>query len=138
MRGWKRVNGRSEVHNTMAEQKLDLIVRAIKLMECSMTITSNRKRYPIKYIQLIKRIQNKCMDIYEFLLEANRLSIISSKSERLELQTKTITSCDKLSCYIELSMNLNIIGSNTVENWQKQIDDIKYMTIAWREKDKKR
>lgn len=43
----------------MAEQKLDVIVKAIKLMEYSMTVTSNRKRYPIKYIQLIKRIQNK-------------------------------------------------------------------------------
>lgn len=122
----------------MAEQKLDVIVRAIKLMQYSITVTSNRKRYPIKYVQLIKRIQNKSMDIYEFLLEANRLNVIFSKTERLELQTKAITSCDKLSCYVELSMNLNIIGTNTVENWQKQIDDIKYMTIAWREKDKKR
>ena len=76
------------------------------------------------------------MDIYEFLLEANRLNVFSSKLERLELQTKAITSCDKLSCFVEMSMNLNIIGSNTVAAWQKQINDIKYMTIAWREKDK--
>lgn len=124
--------------NLIAEQKLDIIVKAIKLMEYSMTVTSNRKRYPVKYIQLIKRIQNKSMDIYEFLIEANRLNISTSKMERLELQTRSICSCDKLSCFVELSMNLNIIGLNTVENWQKQIDDIKYMTIAWREKDKKR
>lgn len=65
----------------MAEQKLDVIVKAIKLMEYSMTITSNRKRYPIKYIQLIKRIQNKSMDIYEFLLEANRLNVVLVKEE---------------------------------------------------------
>lgn len=122
----------------MTEQKLDVIVKAIKLMEYTMTITSNRKRYPVKYIQLIKRIQNKSMDIYEFLMEANRLSIDTSKMERLELQTKVITSCDKLSCFVEMSMNLNLIGSNNVENWQKQISDIKYMTIAWREKDRKR
>ena len=122
----------------MVEQKLDVIVKSIKLMEYTMTITSNRKRYPVKYIQLIKRIQNKSMDIYEFLMEANRLNIDTSKMERLELQTKTITSCDKLSCFVEMSMNLNLIGSNTAENWQKQISDIKYMTIAWREKDRKR
>ena len=48
-------------------------------------------------------------------------NIVSSKNERLELQTKAITSCDKLSCFVELSMNLNIIGDKTVENWQKQI-----------------
>lgn len=115
-----------------------MIIKASKLMEYSIRVTSNRKRYPIKYIQLIKRIQNKSMDIYEFLLEANRLNVVSSKLERLELQTKAITSCDKLSCFIEMSMNLNIIGSDTVDNWKKQIDDIKYMTIAWRQKDKSR
>ena len=129
---------RSGIDKIVAEQKLDVIVKAIKLMEYSMTVTSNRKRYPIKYIQLIKRIQNKSMDIYEFLLEANRLNVISSKSERLDLQTKAITSYDKLSCFVELSMNLNIIGDKVVENWQKQINDVKYMSIAWREKDKKR
>ena len=122
----------------MAENKLDVIIKAIKLMEYSMTVTSNRKRYPVKYIQLIKRIQNKSMDIYESLLEANRLNITTSKSERLELQTNAITSFDKLSCFVELSMNLNIIGDKIAQSWQKQIDDIKYMTIAWRKKDKDR
>ena len=53
----------------MAQQKLNVIVKAIKLMEYSMTVTSNRKRYPVKYIQLVKRIQNKSMDIYELCQE---------------------------------------------------------------------
>lgn len=122
----------------MSEQKLTVIIKAIELMKYSMTITSNRKRYPVKYIQLVKRIQDKSMDIYEFLLDVNRLNINTAKIERLELQTKAITTCDKLSCLIELSMELNLIGSNTVVNWQKQIEDVKYMTIVWREKDKKR
>lgn len=78
------------------------------------------------------------MDIYEYLLDANRLKLETSKSERLELQTKAISCCDKLSCYVELSMNMNLIGTDTVSYWQKQIDDIKYMTIAWRSKDKQR
>ena len=122
----------------MAEQKLDVIIKAGNLMEYSIRVTSNRKRYPVKYIQLINRIQNKSMDIYEYLLEANRLKMDTSKTERLELQTKAITACDKISGFIEMSMNLNIIGSDTVEHWQKLINDVKYMTIAWREKDKKR
>lgn len=120
------------------ENKFDVIVKATNLMEYTIRITSNRKRYPAKYIQLIKRIQNKSMDIYEFLLDANRLKLDTFKSERLELQTKAISSCDKLSCFIEMSMNLNLIGADTVANWQKQIEDVKYMTIAWREKDKRR
>ena len=54
-------------------------------MEYTMTITSNRKRYPVKHLTLVKRIQNRCMDIYEYLLDANRLKLDTSKSERQEL-----------------------------------------------------
>ena len=122
----------------MSEAKLDVIVKAINLMEYTMTITSNRKRYPVKHLTLVKRIQNCCMDIYEYLLDANRLKLDTSKSERQELQTKAISWCDKLSCYVELSMKLKLIGSDTVEYWQKQINDVKYMSIAWRSKDKER
>lgn len=32
-------------------------------MEYTMTITLNRKRYPVKHLTLVKRIQNHCMDI---------------------------------------------------------------------------
>ena len=78
------------------------------------------------------------MDAYEFILDANRLNLSTSKAIRLELQSKAINSCDKLSSYIEISMNLGIIGSKTVEHWQNQINDVKYMTISWREKDKLR
>jgi signal transduction protein with GAF and PtsI domain len=122
----------------MSEAKLDVIVKAINFMEYTMTVTSNRKRYPVKHLMLVKRIQNRCMDIYEHLLNANRLNLETSRSERLELQTKAISCCDQLSCYIELSMKLNLIGSDTVSYWQKQVADIKYMTIAWRSKDKQR
>ena len=103
-----------------------------------MTITSNRKRYPVKYITLIKRIQEQTMNIYEYLLDANRLKLDTSKLERLELQTRAISCCDKLSCYMELSIELNLIGSDTVSHWQKLVNDVKYMTISWRETDKKR
>ena len=122
----------------MSETKLEVIVKSIGLMRYTMTITSNRKRYPIKFVTLVKRIQNTCMDIYEFLLDANRLNLDTSKAERNELQTKAISACDKLSCYAELSMNLNLIGSDTIVYWQKLINDVKYMTISWRSKDKSR
>ena len=73
-------------------------------------------------------------------MEANRLQLQlnTEKAERLKLQTKAITLCDELSCFIQLSMDLSLIGSDTVEYWQKKISDIKYMTIAWRSKDKAR
>jgi hypothetical protein len=122
----------------MKDAKLDVIVKAIDLMQYTLTITSNRKRYPVKHLILIRRIQERCMDIYENLLNANRLHVVNFKQERLSLQTKAISCCDQLSCYVEISMKMNLIGIKTVEYWQKQIEDIKYMTIAWRSKDQKR
>lgn len=71
----------------MAE--LNVIVKATELMEYTFTITSNRKRYPVKYIQLIKRIQNLSMDIYEYLFDANRLDINTGKNTKIEITNKS-------------------------------------------------
>lgn len=122
----------------MKDAKLDVIVKAIDLMQYTLTITSNIKRYSVKHLILIRRIQERCMDIYKNLLNANRLHVVNFKQERLNLQTKAISCCDQLSCYVEISMKMNLIGMKTVEYWQKQIEDVKYMTIAWRSKDQKR
>lgn len=107
-------------------------------MKYTLKITTNRKRYPIKYSILVKRIQNTCMSIYEYLMEANRTNLTTAKIQRMELQTKAVTSCDELSCYAEISLDLGIIGDETIAFWQKQINDVKYMTIGWRSKDKAR
>lgn len=119
----------------MSENKMEVISKSIDLMQCTYKITSKRDRYPAKYKILVERIQNECMNIYCYLMDANRLLLDKSKSSRLELQTKAICSYDKLSCYVELSMNLNLIKSNIAELWQQKISEVKYMTIGWRKKD---
>lgn len=101
-----------------------------------MSITSNKKRYPPKYKMLIERIQKMSLDIYEFVIDANRTDLKNFRMERQRLQTKAITSCDKMSKLCELSIDLNLIGSDTLYSWQKKISDVKYMTIAWRSKEK--
>ena len=118
----------------------EVISKSIDLMRYTIQITSNHKRYPRKFIILIQKIQSTCLDIYDSLMRANRLQLQlnNEKEERLKLQTEAVTLCDELSCYVQISMDLNLIGSDTVENWQKKISDIKYMTIAWRSKDKAR
>lgn len=118
----------------------ELISKSIDLMRYTIQITSNRKRYPHKFIILIQKIQSTSLNIYDSLMRANRLQLQlnTEKEERLKLQTEAVTLCDELSCYVQISMDLNLIGSDMVENWQKKISDIKYMTIAWRSKDKAR
>lgn len=124
----------------MAGKTLEVISKSIDLMKYTYTVTSNRKRYPNKFIILIQEMQKTSMAIYKYLMKANRLQLQlnTEKEERLRVQTEAITLCDELSCLVQLSMELNLIGSNTVEFWQSKISDIKYMTIAWRTKDRAR
>lgn len=117
--------------------KFEIGNKAAYLMEYTITITSNKKRYPPKYRMLIERIQRLSFDIYEFVIDANRINLKTSLVERNRLQTKAITACDKLSKFCELSVKLKLIGSDTLCAWQKKICDVKYMTIAWRNKEEK-
>lgn len=123
----------------MAETDLKAILKAKELAEHTLRITSNCNRYPKKYrFSLVDKMQNKSLEIYEYLYEANRTDLRFFSRERSELQTKAITHCDELLFYIELSMRLNIINMKSMEYWSKMVSDIKHMAIAWRTKDKKR
>ena len=95
----------------MAENDLKVIVKAKELAVHSFKLTSNCNRYPKKYRHsLVDRIQIKSLDIYDTLLEANRINNVSRKWDRCETITKAITYCDELLFYIELSMELGLLG----------------------------
>lgn len=122
----------------MAEE-LRVILKAKELAKHTLIITSNCNRYPKKYrFSLVDKMQNKALEIYEHLYDANRTDLRLYPKERSELQTKAITKCDELLFYIELSMELNIINNKSTEYWSKMVSDIKHMAIAWRTKDKER
>lgn len=121
-----------------ANDELKVVVKSKELVVHTIRVTSNCAKFPKKYrFTLCDKMQNKAMTIYELLLEANR-TLLSNKSTRFELQTKTIMNCDQLLFYIELCLELNIIAPNSAEYWSKLVSDIKFMTIAWRTKDKER
>lgn len=121
----------------MAENDLKVIVKAKELAVHSFRLTSNCNRYPKKYRHsLVDRIQVRSMDIYEALLEANRIHNVTHKRERCETVTRAITLCDELLFYIELSMNMGILNDNSAAYWSKMVSDVKYMSIAWRTKER--
>ncbi|MBE5852279.1 MAG: four helix bundle protein [Lachnospiraceae bacterium] len=123
----------------MAETDLKVILKAKELAEHTLRVTSNCNRYPKKYrFSLVDKMQNKSLEIYEHLHEANRTDLREYARERSELQTKAIAHCDELLFYIELSYKLNIINDKSMGYWSKMVTDIKHMAIAWRSKDKKR
>lgn len=121
----------------MAENDLKVIVKAKELAVHSFKLTSNSNRYPKKYRHsLVDRIQLKSLDIYESLLEANRISNLTHKNQRCEKITKAVTICDEMLFYIELSMNLGLLNDGSAAYWAKMVQDVKYMSIAWRTKER--
>ncbi len=119
--------------------ELKVITKAMEMVKHGYTLSSNSNRFPKKYrFSLVDRIQLKSMDIYEKLLEANRIDVIKEKAERSKLQTDVITCCDQLLFYIELSKELDILSWGSTEYWSGLVRDIKYMTIAWRKRDRNR
>ena len=123
----------------MAETELKVILKAKELAEHTLRVTSNCNTYPKKFrFSLVDKMQNKSLEIYEYLHEANRTDLRLFGRERSELQTKAILNCEILLFYIELSYKLNIINDRRMEYWSKMVSDIKHMAIAWRSKDKQR
>ena len=118
--------------------ELKVIVKSKELAVHTIKLTSNCNKFPKKYrFTLCDRMQNKSMNIYELLLEANRTHL-SNLTLRNDLQTKVILNCDELLFYIEMCLQLQIIQPNSAEYWSKLVSDIKFMTIKWRTKDKER
>lgn len=121
----------------MADTELKVIVKAKELATHSFKLTSNCNRYPKKYRHsLVDRIQNKSLDIYDSLHEANRINNKMDKRARCETITKAITYCEQLNFYIELSMELNILSGGSAQYWSKLVSDVKFMAIAWRKSER--
>jgi hypothetical protein len=120
----------------MADE-LKVVVKAKELAIHSFKLTSNANRYPKKYRHsLVDKIQIKSLEIYETLLEANRISNQTDRFRRCETITKAITYCDEVLFFIELSMMLELLNSKSAEYWSRMVSDVKYMAIAWRTREK--
>lgn len=121
----------------MADNDLKVIVKAKELAVHTFKLTSNANRYPKKYRHsLVDKIQIKSLEIYEILFEANRINNKTHKQERCEMITKAITFSDELLFYIELSMELGLLSDSSAAYWSKMVQDVKYMSIAWRTRER--
>lgn len=121
----------------MAENDLKVIVKAKELAVHTFKLTSNCNRYPKKYRHsLVDRMQIKSLDLYDTLLEANRINNMTHKNQRCEMITKAIAFCDELLFYIELSMNMGLLSDSSTAYWSKLVTDVKYLAIGWRKKER--
>lgn len=98
------------------EKEFGVIVKAKDLVKHTLKITNNTNRYPKKTrFTITNRIQNKSLDIYECLLEANEIYPRTNyeKNQRRNLQIKALTYCKELLFFIELSMELGYINDKS-------------------------
>lgn len=120
------------------ENELKVILKSKELNKYTIQKTDSSK-FPKKYTFTFRvRLQNKSMNIYEMLMDANRTNLETDRKRRVGLQNKVINECDKFSYYIELLLDFQIITDKSAAHWSKLVSDVKYMTIAWRTRDKKR
>ena len=119
----------------------DTAMKAKDLVKHTFTITNSTERYPKKYrFTLVNRIQDKAVDIYECVLEANELDLRDAQEyrQRQKLQAKALTYCKELLFFIELSQEMGFISMSSCEYWSKLALEVKYMTTAWKKRDKTR
>ena len=125
--------------NKEKDNDLLVIKKAKWLAKYTLEITANINHYPKKFrYSLVDKMQNRCLEIYMNLHEANRTDIKDYKRHRLELQTRAITYCDQLNFFIELSHEMGFISEKSMEYWSKSVKEVKAMAIAWRTADRKR
>lgn len=121
------------------DDELLVIKKAKQLAVHTIKITGNINHYPKKYrYALVDKMQNRCLEIYMNLHEANRTDIMAYKRHRSELQTRAITYCDQLNFFIELSKELGFISEGSMEHWSKMVKEVKALAIGWRTADRKR
>ena len=120
----------------MAENELNVIVKAKEMAFHSFKLTSNCNHFPKKYRHsLVDHIQKKSLEIYDTLLEANTINNKTNRMLRCERITTAITGCNQMLFYIELSMNLQLLRPESVAYWSRLVTDVKHMALAWRKKE---
>lgn len=125
--------------NKEKDNDLLVIKKAKWLAKYTLEITANINHYPKKFrYSLVDKMQNRCLEIYMNLHEANRTDIKDYKRHRAELQTRAITYCDQLNFFIELSHEMGFISQKSMEHWSKLVKEVKAMAIAWRTSDRGR
>lgn len=121
--------------------ELNVITKVKDLVKHTFNITNSTEHYPKKYrFTLVNRIQDRVIDIYECLLEANELNLADrvEREQRQRLQAKALTYCKELLYFIELSLEMKFISMQSCEYWSKMALDVKYMATAWKKKDQQR
>jgi len=117
-----------------------LLAKAKDLVKHTDMMTSD-KRFPKKYrFTLVNRLQERCLEIFENISEANDLNLLdgAERAERLRLQRRALTLCKTALFLVEVSHERGLITGAQTEAWARAVTDVKNMCARWHKQDKLR
>ena len=127
----------------------DLVTKCEEMVQETFRITGSSKM-PKKYrFTLLDRMQNTALETYANIVTANDLNTQNPQeaAERRRLQNSALTNIKLMEFYIKTALNMNLVTSEQVAGrfingkevkcgWNTKVLDVKYMTLAWRKRDR--
>lgn len=123
--------------NNKNDEEFKIGKKAETLIAYTFDVTTNRKKYPVKFRRLVDRMQLYALDIFDYVMDANECDIYTELPERRRLQTKAINTCNRIMVLINYCLSKNLISAATCEEWTEHVCNVKYMTISWRTREKR-
>lgn len=122
------------------KQPLEVHLRQIDLICYTIQITSGKTFAPQYQYQsvIVSRIIIQTIDIYTFSWEANNIRVNGDPEKyrrRKDLQQKAIERCDSLLGLILIAKIMFHLRGRKCEYWCRKVEEVKNMTMAWKEKD---
>lgn len=121
--------------------EMTVFVKCKDLIAYTFQITNNTDRFPKKVrFTLTNRLQNKVLDMYDNLLDANEIFPIDVEDvkERKRCQRKTLSLSKQVSFLIEMSLEKNRIEPEQASYWIGLVADVQNLTFNWMESDSRR
>lgn len=115
----------------MEEQKLAVIVEAIRLANHTLQISSNKKVFTAEYDWLTNTIRTEALNIHRCLNAANNTDLYNCYAERRELQRQAYRYCNDLKADIIVAKSMFHLRTKRVVYWTRMVDKVLELIKKW-------
>lgn len=124
-----------------SKSKLDAAIQARKLAAYTIEITSNDKKFPPEFREILgKSYAELAIKIFNSCWAANNIRVTSKAAwnKRKELQDEAVRTCVVLLADIDLGAEVYKLPTKRIEYWSELVVETKKIIKAWRDVDQKR
>lgn len=121
-----------------SQQKLQVIIKSIKLMNYTLQITSNQKIFKPGFQWLTDIIRTETINVNRYLYQANNLDLYKYYNERNQLQRQALGLCKTIKGDILVAKKTFKLTSKRVTYWTRFVNEQINLIEKWMESDYKR